>query len=143
VLAYLIDALVAFVSFLVVAVAGLALYFAVPAVGIATWVVGGLAVMAYGIWNQVIRQGRTGQTIGKSHQGISLVSMANGLPVGGGMALARFVVPTVINWVCGLYIWIDLLWPLWDDQRQRLTDKMLKTTVIKTQKTPLALNPFQ
>ncbi len=41
--------------------------------------------------------------------------------------MLRWLLHGVINQV----IYIDYLWPLWDDKNQTLTDKILGTVVIK------------
>jgi uncharacterized RDD family membrane protein YckC len=88
--------------------------------------------IAYFVWNFILQQGRTGQTIGKKQQGIKLVSDESGQPVGGVMAFVRYLVWSAIGSVtCGVYTLLDVLWPLWDADRKRLTDKMLKFSVVK------------
>lgn len=86
-----------------------------------------IGAFAVGIWNLVIRQGQTGQSIGKSKQNIKLVADATGQPVGGGMAFVRYLLGGVINWLC----YLDYLWPLWDTDKKRLSDKMLNFSVVK------------
>src|SRR5215471_2555799 len=44
--------------------------------------VGGLGGLAVGIWNLFIRQGRTGQSLGKQAVGTRLVSESTGQPIG-------------------------------------------------------------
>src|SRR5262245_59556494 len=50
-------------------------------------VLGYLSVLAFGIWNFVIRQGRKGQTLGKKWVGIKVIREANGDVPGIGLAL--------------------------------------------------------
>lgn len=90
-----------------------------------------LGVIAYAIWNFILTQGKTGQTIGKQKQGIKLVSDATGQPVGGGPAFLRYLVAGLISGItCGVYGLLDLLWPLWDADKKRLTDKIFKFSVV-------------
>ena len=78
-----------------------------------------------------IKQGSTGQSIGKEKQGIKLVKDETGQPVGGGMAFVRYLVAGVISSVtCGIYGLLDYLWPLWDPEKKRLTDKIVKMSVV-------------
>jgi uncharacterized RDD family membrane protein YckC len=83
----------------------------------------GIAVSGYNRWYQ---QGKTGQTWGKKVVGIRLVSEQTGQPIGPGMAFARDFVHIVDSAPC----FIGYLWPLWDEKRQTLADKILKTVVV-------------
>jgi hypothetical protein len=59
------------------------------------------------------------------------------------MALVRYLVAGAISGVtCGIYGLLDLLWPLWDVRRQRLTDKILKNAVIQGEKRPIDAKTF-
>ena len=90
-----------------------------------------VGVFAYWIWNVCLKQGTTGQTIGKEKQGIKLVGDDTGLPVGAGMAFVRYLVGTLISsFTCGIYGLLDYLWPLWDQEKKRLTDKIVKMSVV-------------
>ena len=83
------------------------------------------------IWNLLIKQGSTGQSIGKEKQGIKLVKDETGQPVGGGMAFVRYLVAGLLSGVtCGIYGLLDYLWPLWDPEKKRLTDKIVKMSVV-------------
>ena len=89
------------------------------------------ASIGYWVWNYVIRQGSTGQTLGKQHQQIRLLSDATGRPPGAGMALLRYIVASVLSGVsCGVAGVLDYLWPLWDADGKRLTDKIISCSVI-------------
>ena len=44
--------------------------------------------------------------------------------------MGRWLLPHLINSFVGVYWVIDLLWPLWDDDNQRLTDKIVSTQVV-------------
>jgi uncharacterized RDD family membrane protein YckC len=88
------------------------------------------ASIAYGIWNFCVRQGSTGQTIGKEKQGIKLVKDDTGQPVGAGMAFVRYLLAAVLGGLCGIYTLLDYLWPLWDVEKKRLTDKMVTMSVV-------------
>ena len=78
------------------------------------------------ITNYFIDQGRTGYTYGKRKVGIRLVRLDGQAP-GAGSCVGRYFLHSLINQLC----YIDFLWPLWDQQRQTLTDKVLNTVVIK------------
>jgi uncharacterized RDD family membrane protein YckC len=132
VVAYLID----LAAFLAIFVAGFILSAILGAVSDVLGLLASLltfaAYIAFFVWNFVLQQGATGQTIGKKQQGIKLVADATGQPVGGGMAFVRYLLASAIATVtCGVAGLLDLLWPLWDPEKKRLTDKILKFSVVK------------
>ena len=86
-----------------------------------------LAFLAFLIWN-LVQQGNTGQTIGKQQLGIKLVKEETGQVVGPGLSIGR----AFLHIVDGLPCYIGYLFPLWDDKRQTLADKIVKTVVVKT-----------
>lgn len=90
-----------------------------------------VATFGVSLWNVGFRQGATGQSIGKKQQGIRLVKEIDGQPLGGGMGIGRLLLRGVLGSIsCGIYSPLTLLWPLWDEKRQTLDDKILKTLVI-------------
>lgn len=90
-----------------------------------------LGYIGFTVWNLAIRQGQTGQTIGKSQQNIKLVADATGQPVGAGMAFVRWLLASAISTVtCGIAGLLDYLWPLWDEDKKRLTDKIINFSVV-------------
>jgi uncharacterized RDD family membrane protein YckC len=101
---------------------------ALTAVGLIIWIVGGIGFLAFSIWNRCIRTGRTGVSIGKERLGLKLVSEETGQPIGGVMAFVRDLAHVVDAVIC----YIGYLFPLWDDKRQTLADKIVKTVVVKT-----------
>ncbi|MGV9777085.1 RDD family protein, partial [Streptosporangium sp. NPDC003464] len=108
----------------------------------------GVALIGY----EVFMLGRNGTTLGKQIIGIKVV------PVGGqlvsnidmGSALKRALVlfgsyivnglsallgflSLLVNLVVGVFVLVDVLWPLWDKPlQQALHDKVAKTVVVKT-----------
>ncbi len=86
-----------------------------------------LAAIAFGIWNQVIRQGRTGRSIGKGVVGIKLVSESTGQPLGAGMTFVRQLAHFLDSIAC----YVGWLWPLWDDKRQTFADKVMSSVVVE------------
>lgn len=93
--------------------------------GVALW----LGVV---IWNQFIRQGRTGWSVGKQVVGIRLLSARTGQPIGAGMAFVRQLAHILDTLVC----YLGWLWPLWDRKRQTLGDKVMSTVVVNQRKAP-------
>jgi uncharacterized RDD family membrane protein YckC len=126
---YLLDMLVVFVPTLVVGiVAGVATAASgssEPGTGftLLVW----LVTIGIVVWNSGIRQGRTGQSLGKSAVGTRLVSLRTGQPVGTGMALVRQVAHLLDGWS----LMIGYLWPLWDAKRQTFADKLTGSVVVK------------
>lgn len=93
--------------------------------------IGSLAQLGFSIYNGIYLQGTTGQTIGKKQQGIKLVADATGQPVGMGMAFVRGLLGLVFFFLCLIPLIIDYLFPLFGDDRKRLTDKILSQSVVK------------
>lgn len=89
----------------------------------------GLAGSVFFIWSYVIRQGKTGQSLGKSKVGIKVVSMT-GQPLTAG----NFVVRWLCHIIDGIPCYLGFLWPLWDAQKQTFTDKILSTVVVQAPK---------
>ena len=71
----------------------------------------------------------TGQTVGKMAVGISVRRAAEPGPLPVGTALLRRLVPLAGEFISLLTL-IDYLWPLWDDKRQALHDKLAGTQVV-------------
>lgn len=137
--AYLVDAVVVAVPCIIAAVLlGATTSTSVdPTTGTTTTSASGAAVflsvvlylVAFGlaIWNQVVRQGRTGQSLGKSALGIRLVGAATGQPIGAVLTFVR----QLAHIVDGIPCYLGYLWPLWDAKRQTFADKIMSTYVVK------------
>ena len=99
---------------------------------------GWLVLMVWMVWLFGYRQGVSGTTPGKRTAGTRLTRIGTGEAPGGGTGMGRILVPWLIVVGSGLvtvglgaaYVIIDYLWLLWDDDNQRLTDKMFKTQVV-------------
>jgi uncharacterized RDD family membrane protein YckC len=90
--------------------------------------VGGYLVgVVLAFWNRVIRQGRTGQSIGKKLTGLKIVSETTGETIGIGRTFGREVCSVIFNYIC----FLDVLWPLWDQKQQTWHDKVVSDLVIK------------
>ncbi|WP_248579360.1 RDD family protein [Nocardioides sp. InS609-2] len=85
-----------------------------------------LVSVSFAIWNLLIKQGRTGYSIGKGLLGIKLIREETGQPVGVGLAFVRAIAHFLDSLPCG----IGYLWPLWDAKRQTFADKVMGTVVI-------------
>ena len=87
-----------------------------------------LAGLLVGLWNKVYLVSKTGSSLGQGAMRIMVVN-AQGQLVSQGTALLRLVTHTAMGFVPFLSF-IDLLWPLWDDRRQTLHDKVANTYVV-------------
>lgn len=85
-----------------------------------------LLIWAIQIWNYCIRQGKTGQSIGKKVMHTKLVSEASGQPIGAGRAFVRMLCHFLDSLLC----YLGFLWPLWDAKRQTFADKIMSTVVV-------------
>jgi uncharacterized RDD family membrane protein YckC len=128
--ACLLDGLIMNIPFTV----GYALYIpsimqGTPPDGVTGAIAGLLGLVSLGllIWNYFIRQGSTGQTIGKQVLGLKLLRESDGQPIGAGMAFLRYLA----HFLDGLACCVGYLWPLWDQKRQTFADKIVSTLVVK------------
>jgi uncharacterized RDD family membrane protein YckC len=131
--AFLVDILFAIVPATVLLVFGLTLLIGTDNVGLGVMMLllGGGWVLVGGIWNKIFREGRTGQSIGKSMCSIALVDSTSGQPIGPGKAFVRELLTSVLSAVTGgIFPIVDYLFPLWDSQHQRIIDKMVGTVVV-------------
>lgn len=85
-----------------------------------------LVPFAYAVWNLGYRQGTTGQSIGKKFMKFKVVSEQTGLPIGFFMSLVR----QLAHIVDGLICYVGYLFPLWDQKRQTLADKIMSTVCV-------------
>ena len=88
--------------------------------------IGVLYMMGMGIYNHIIKQGKTGQTFGKARRGLRLVHQDTGQLIGTGQTFVR----QLAHMVDGI-AYVGYLWPLWDPMRQTFADKIMKTVVVK------------
>jgi uncharacterized RDD family membrane protein YckC len=79
------------------------------------------------LWNSGYRQGRSGQSLGKSALGTRLVAARTGEPVGFGRAVGR----QIAHLLDGLTLGLGYVWPLWDEQHQTFADKICGTLVVQ------------
>ncbi|MDF2823380.1 MAG: hypothetical protein K0R68_788 [Mycobacterium sp.] len=86
----------------------------------------GLLGLAYVLWNYGYRQGTTGSSIGKSIMKFKVVGEKTGQPLGFGLSIVRQLAHLVDSFLCG----IGYLFPLWDNKRQTLADKIMTTVCL-------------
>lgn len=95
---------------------------------------GVLLLAAFGVvlWNQGWRQGSQGWSWGKQVMKIKLVRTTDAQPPGGGLGIGRLLLRNVLgNVTFGVYTLLTYLWPLWDEKKQSLDDKILNTYVVR------------
>ncbi len=97
------------------------------ALGLGLVVLGFLVGLVFQIWNQGIRQGQRGQSLGKQLLGITVVDMRTGEPQGAGKGVLRYILLAILANAC----FLDLLWPLWDAKKQTWHDMIVSSVVVK------------
>jgi uncharacterized RDD family membrane protein YckC len=127
--AWLIDALIAFVPLAI----GYVVFFASIGSDDSPSAAGGLLLflgwvgwLAVIMWNLGYKQGTTGQSIGKGVLGIKVVDLSARTPIGFGKGVLRALLNYIFNSAC----FLNVLWPLWDQQNQTWTDKVIATYVV-------------
>jgi uncharacterized RDD family membrane protein YckC len=73
---------------------------------------------------------RTGATPGKKAMGLSVRLRAVPGPPPGSTVLKRWASTSVFGFICGCLSLVDVLFPLWDDKKQALHDKIADTNVV-------------
>lgn len=91
-----------------------------------------VASLGWVVYNRILRAGRTGQSIGKRVMGTWLVGELDGRPVGALNAFLRDLLH-ILDGVA----YVGYLWPIWDEQRQTFSDKIMRTAVVRTPVPPL------
>lgn len=137
IVAYFIDWLVAVVPSFLLLFFGIILLFSdeLSGLGIVLLFFGFIAWLIIGLWNKVFREGKTGQSVGKSKMNIALVDSSTGDPIGAGRCFLREFVAWLINsFTFGIFALLDYLWPLWDENNQRLMDKIINSQVVEAQR---------
>ena len=130
--AYLVDALVAVGAALVFIILAIVFIVAdVTVLGVLFYIVGIGAAIAVQIWNLVLKQGTTGQSIGKGVMNIKVVGENTGQPLGNGGAFVRFLMHAFVD---GAICYLGFLWPLWDDKKQTWGDKVASSVVLQAPK---------
>lgn len=103
---------------------------ALAAIGFVVYLVGLVGVIGLAVWNIVLRQGRTGWSIGKQVLGIRLIAEKTGEPLGPGLTFVRALAHILDQLPC----YLGYLWPLWDAKKQTFADKIMGTVVIEQAK---------
>jgi uncharacterized RDD family membrane protein YckC len=101
--------------------------------------VGFLALLPYFLWNFCYRQGKSGQSIGKSVLKFKVVSEKTWQPIGFWLSLVRQIAHYIDQLIC----YVGYLFPLWDDKRQTIADKLMNTVCVPLNPQPLPPQPPQ
>lgn len=130
--AYLLDGLIIAVpSIVLLALGQVSTFFAV---------LGYLVLIGLSVWFAV-QVGSTGQSPGMRVVGLRCISARTGNVIGGGMGVVRMLCHSLFGVLCFIGSLLDLLFPLWDGQKQTLADKMVSTVVVTVPKQSFSLTP--
>lgn len=80
--------------------------------------------LAWFVYNWLIRQGATGQTVGKKAMDIAVLGTSNE-PIGAGLTFARQLAHVLDFLPC----FLGYLWPLWDAEKRTFADMIVGTRV--------------
>jgi uncharacterized RDD family membrane protein YckC len=103
-------------------------------------VIGGLWALVITVWF-AIQLGQYGSTPGMRIAGLKCVKVGTGQTIGGGLGFVRALIHVVAAWLCFVPFIVDMLFPLWDSQRQTLADKIMGTVVLKVPPASFSLTP--
>jgi uncharacterized RDD family membrane protein YckC len=95
----------------------------------AAWIIfslGMLIAILFSLWNFVVRQGKTGSSIGKQMMKFKVVDEQTQQPTGVGKAFIR----QLAHFVDAIICYVGFLFPLWDAKRQTIADKLMKTVCV-------------
>lgn len=128
VVAFLIDWVIVVAFYIVVFILAAILGAVSDALGALVFFVGYVAAIGYSFWIYYLN-GATGQSPGKALTGLKVVSETDGSLIGGGMGIVRGLAHFLDGLVCGL----GYLLPLFDAKKQTISDKVIKTVVLRDQ----------
>jgi uncharacterized RDD family membrane protein YckC len=83
--------------------------------------------------------GETGQSPGMRVAGVRCIHQHTGHTIGGGLGIVRLLASYLNSLIFG----IGWLLPLWDPQRQTLSDKVMTTVVVHVPKQRFSLTPIR
>ena len=84
-----------------------------------------LGIFGWFIYNWIIKQGNTGQTLGKKQLGIAVYKGGTTTPLGPGMTFVRQLAHILDSIPC----LIGYLFPLWDKERRTFADMVMGSRV--------------
>jgi len=92
------------------------------------------ALIAFGIgivYRTLLEGSARGQTFGKMAMGIAVKDLDDGGSIGYARAFGRWLVGSLLWVVTSIPGIIDLLFPLWDQKKQTLHDKAVRSVVVQ------------
>ncbi len=126
--AFIIDWVIILAAYVVVAIVAAIFGAVADVLGVLIGGVGYLVVAVASLYLYYL-QGETGGTPGKRLTGLKVVGENDGQVTGGGMGIVRQFAHIIDAIPC----YIGFLFPLWDEKRQTLADKVIKTVVLSDQ----------
>ena len=96
--------------------------------------IGSLLAIAVSITYQAVMIATKGGTVGNMALGTIVVDVKSGVAASQGKAWGRSAMDAVFQagaFLFGIPTLLDILWPLWDKQKQTLHDKAAGTAVVK------------
>ena len=107
-------------------------YTNISGVGVTVIVVSLLALVAFTFGYHLLNGSKSGQTLGKRAVAIQVRDAHTGGPISYARAFGRYLAEIFAWLILPILVFVDLLWPLWDDRLQTLHDKAVNTVVIRT-----------
>lgn len=86
-----------------------------------------LITIGWIVYNWGMKQGRTGQTLGKGIMNVAVFKAGTTEPLGTGLSVGRYFVHVLDALPC----YLGYLWPLWDAENRTFADMILNTRVYK------------
>lgn len=86
-----------------------------------------IGAIGWFVYNWLILQGGTGQTVGKKLLGIGVFKAGTSEPLGAGLTFAR----QLAHIVDGIPCLLGYLWPLWDKEKRTFADMMIGSRAYK------------
>lgn len=104
------------------------------------YAVGWLASLAWSVL-VAVQIGQTGTSPGMRVAGVRCISKTTGAPIGVGMSILRTLVHAGLYFLCVVPYIVDMLFPLWDPEKQTLADKIVGTVVVNAPKQRFSVQP--
>lgn len=98
-----------------------------PAVGLLLLGLGVIVQVLVALWNQGLRQGRTGRSIGKSRLGLAAVDARSGESLGAARGVLRWLAAGILGSLCLL----TYLWAIVDPRRRTWHDLIAGSLVVR------------
>ena len=98
-----------------------------PALGLVLIGAGWLVQILVSLWNQGLRQGRTGRSIGKGRLGLTTVDPGTGRPIGAPRGALRWLAAALLGMLC----LITYLWAIVDPRRRGWHDLLVGSLVVR------------